>query len=132
MSREEWFAGLRKKRLTAWLCAAAALAVCGCVSRRTADSGRGAGFEIGGTTRRDVMKQWGNPDDIRGDVWIWKDWETLGGKFKLGYWGIGFTVADAKMATVEHRLRFDRGGVLVSKEEVRSLPGETEWSTLPW
>ena len=107
-------------------------ASCGCISRRSAGTEDGSPFVCGRSTRAEVLAQWGNPDDIRGDTWVWKGWRSLGGKFKVGYWGVNFTLANSRKVTVEHRLTFDRAGVLASREDVRSLTDPLRWWPFPW
>lgn len=104
----------------------------GCIMRQTADADAARAFVVGKTSKAQVLEHWGNPDGIRGDEWVWKDWKSLGSKFKLGYWGIGFTMANARMTTVEHCLVFDEKGVLTSMRELRATADDPEWQPFPW
>lgn len=111
-----------------------AAAAFGCVTKhagvRTAE--QEPEWQVGLTTRRDVVAKWGNPDQMKGDTWTWKDWNLIGGKFRLGYMGVGFTVSNARVSTRQYRLTFDRQGKLVSQVTVDSVPGGAEWSMNPW
>lgn len=110
----------------------ALIAASGCVSKRTADSQAGSGFRVGWTSRQEVLEKWGNPDSLHDGVWSWNDWETVGAKFKLGYWGIGVTVANARMYEIETRITFDEKGMIKTLERVETVPGGTSWDPSPW
>ena len=105
---------------------------CGCVSKQAGVEVETIPWRTGETTRRDVVEKWGNPDAIKGDVWIWRDWRSIGGKVKAGYMGIGFTVDNRVASTCEYRLRFDKKGRLASTEVVESVPGGGKWSIDPF
>lgn len=111
------------------------LTMVGCVTKQTgavAQEDELPRFIPGRTTRRDVVARWGNPDRMKGNVWTWRDWRLVGGKFKLGYWGVGFTVENTRASTREYHLTFDERGCLLSKEVIDSIPGGSSWSLNPW
>lgn len=114
-----------------FLAFAACVAFSGCVSKNTLVENEKDVFIIGKTTQREVVLQWGNPDSVRGNVWGWKDWRVLGSKFRLGYMGVGITVANSEMATSEHLLTFDANGVLKARELREGKPGGPHWAALP-
>jgi len=89
-------------------------------------------WQVGRTTQRDVVARWGNPDRIQESVWVWKDWNLLGGKFKASYMMVGFTLSNSRVSTREQRLTFDARGVLTSVETVDSVPAGIEWSANPF
>ena len=103
----------------------------GCVEKNTMVENEKTVFVIGRTTRREVVSQWGNPDSVHGNVWGWKDWRELGGKVKIGYMGIGFTVSRTEMTTGEYLLTFDDQGVLKAQEVRESRVGGPQWSLDP-
>ena len=110
----------------------ALLSCCGCVSKQAGVKVETLPWRPGETTRRDVVEKWGNPDSIRGDVWIWRDWRLIGGKVKGGYYGLGLTVDNRVATTCEYRLRFGKDGRLESTETVESVPGGGKWSINPF
>lgn len=103
----------------------------GCVEKNTMVENEKAVFVVGQTTRREVVSQWGNPDSVHGNVWGWKDWRLLGGKLKLGYMGVGFTVSRTEMVTGEYLLTFDEKGVLLAREVRECRVGGPVWSLDP-
>ena len=105
---------------------------CGCVSKQAGVEVETLTWRTGETTRRDVVEKWGNPDAIKGDVWVWRDCRQVGGKVKAGYFGLGLTVDNRVASTCEYRLRFDKSGRLASTEVVESVPGGGKWSINPW
>lgn len=118
-------------RLPSILWAAALLSAAGCISKNAAVDPETVSFVEGVTTRRDVVSAWGNPDSIHGNVWAWKDFRTIGGKGKLGYMGVGFTVSNAEMATCEYHLTFDDRGVLRKQEFFSAMHGGPTWRLVP-
>lgn len=118
-------------RLLSILWAAVLLSVAGCISQNAAVDPATVSFVEGVTTRRDVVSVWGNPDSIDGNVWAWKDFRTIGGKGKLGYMGVGFTVSNTQMATYEYRLTFDDRGILRNQTIRSAMHAEPEWSLDP-
>lgn len=107
------------------------LSVAGCISKNAAVDPATVSFVEGVTTRRDVVAAWGNPDSIHGNIWAWKDYRTIGGKGKLGYMGVGFTVSNTQMATYEYRLTFDDRGILRNQTIRSAMHDEPEWSLDP-
>jgi hypothetical protein len=69
-------------------------------------------WRTGVTTRRDVVAAWGNPHKTSGDVWIWQEWSSKGGKVKASYYSIGMTISNAAVSVREHRLTFGADGRL--------------------
>lgn len=108
-----------------------AAVLAGCVEKNTMVENEKAVFVVGQTTRREVVSQWGNPDSVHGNVWGWKDWRLLGGKLKLGYMGVGFTVSRTEMVTGEYLLTFDEKGVLLAREVRECRVGGPVWSLDP-
>lgn len=104
----------------------------GCVSKEAAVVAPRKDWQIGVTTRRDVVAEWGNPDKVEGRTWVWKDWRLNGGKVKASYMLVGITISSSNVATREQRLTFDENGVLVSNESVDSVPGGAQWTLNPW
>ena len=105
---------------------------CGCVSKQSGVAVEKLSWRSGETTRREVVEKWGNPDAIKGDVWVWRDWRLIGGKVKGGYMGLGLTVDNRVASTCEYRLRFGKDGRLTSTEVVESVPGGGKWSINPF
>lgn len=103
----------------------------GCIAKNAAVDLAQIELVEGKTTRRDMVAAWGNPDATSGNVWSWKDWRVLGGKVKLGYMGVGFTVSNTEMAHCEYQLTFDESGVLRSWELLAALPNGPQWNILP-
>lgn len=108
------------------------IAMIGCVSNSDIGVVNIDQPQIGKTTRRQVVELWGNPDAINGDIWVWKDWRQIGGKGKVGYMGVGFTVSNLQMGMVECHLTFDESGLLREKKFVESMPGGAQWELFPW
>jgi hypothetical protein len=111
-------------------------AVSGCIHHRTgmtasADS-LNMEWRTGVTMRRDVVAVWGNPHKTSGDVWIWQEWMSKGGKVKASYYSIGMTISNAAVSVREHRLTFGADGRLRKWEISESVPGGAEWSLWPW
>ena len=114
------------------LVAATAVLSGGCIySHSGVESGVRA-WQTGVTPRRDVVGAWGNPDFIRDGDWTWRETESIGGKFKAGYMGIGVTLANSSSAVLEQRLTFDENGRLLRQETARSLPDGARWSPVPF
>ncbi len=113
-----------------------ALAVSGCIHHRTGMTestvSQNMEWRTGVTTRRDVVAAWGNPHKIAGDVWIWQEWISKGGKVKAAYYSIGMTISNAAVSVREHRLTFAEDGRLKEWEISESVPGGAEWSLWPW
>jgi hypothetical protein len=89
-------------------------------------------WRTGVTTRRDVVAAWGNPHKIAGDVWIWQEWISKGGKVKASYYSVGVTISNAAVSVREHRLTFGADGRLRKREISESVPGGAAWSLWPW
>ena len=113
------------------LVAVACALFAGCIAKNAAVDLAQIELVEGKTTRRDVVAAWGNPDAIHDNVWSWKDWRVLGGKVKLGYMGVGFTVSNTEMAHYEYQLTFDETGVLRSWKLLAALPDGPQWNILP-
>lgn len=113
-----------------------ALAVSGCIHHRTGmiESTASQNMEwcTGVTTRRDVVAAWGNPHKMAGDVWIWQEWISKGGKVKASYYSVGVTISNAAVSVREHRLTFGADGRLRKREISESVPGGAAWSLWPW
>ena len=113
-----------------------ALAVSGCIHHRTgmieSTASRNMEWRTGVTTRRDVVAVWGNPHKIAGDVWIWQEWISKGGKVKASYYSVGVTISNAAVSVREHRLTFGADGRLRKREISESVPGGAAWSLWPW
>ena len=113
-----------------------ALAVSGCIHHRTgmieSTASRNMEWRTGVTTRRDVVAAWGNPHKIAGDVWIWQEWISKGGKVKASYYSVGVTISNAAVSVREHRLTFGVDGRLRKREISESVPGGAAWSIWPW
>ena len=105
--------------------------VSGCIVKNAAVDPACVTFVEGRTTRKDVVSVWGNPDSVKDDVWCWKDWRTVGGKAKLGYMGVGFTVSNAQMATYEYHLTFDDHGILRRQKLFSALHEGPVWCLVP-
>lgn len=113
-----------------------ALAVSGCIHHRTgmieSTASRNMEWRTGVTTRRDVVAAWGNPHKMAGDVWIWQEWISKGGKVKASYYSVGVTISNAAVSVREHRLTFGVDGRLRKREISESVPGGAAWSIWPW
>ena len=111
-------------------------AVSGCIHHRTgmpeSAASQNRKWQTGVTTRRDVVAAWGNPHKISGDVWIWQEWISNGGKVKASYYMIGMTISNAAVSVREHRLTFGEDGRLKDWEISESVPGGSKWSLWPW
>lgn len=111
-------------------------AVSGCIHHRTgmpeSETSQKRNWQTGVTTRRDVVAVWGNPHKISGDVWIWQEWISNGGKVKASYYMIGMTISNAAVSVREHRLTFGEDGRLKGWEISESVPGGSKWSLWPW
>lgn len=113
-----------------------AFAVSGCIHHRTgmteSSVSQNVEWRTGVTTRRDVVAMWGNPHKTSGDVWIWQEWTSKGGKVKASYYSIGVTISNAAVSIREHRLTFGADGRLREWEVSESVPGGAQWSLWPW
>lgn len=89
-------------------------------------------WEVGKTTKRDVVAAWGNPDYVAGDTWVWWGSHALGGKFKVQFMHLGVSLSNSRRSTRDVRLQFDRDGRLASLETVESVPGDVNWSSNPF
>lgn len=104
----------------------------GCISSRGGVERQTKLWTIGKTTRQDVVRVWGMPDVIDGDVWIWRTRKTEGGQLKASFMMIGATVRNMAYSTYEHRLTFRPSGTLAGEEVVDYTPGHDKWSINPW
>ena len=110
-----------------------AVAFTGCISNRGGvKMEESPAWKIGETSRRDVVSQWGAPDAVLNDVWIWRTRRTGGGKLKASFMMIGATVKNLGTSILEFRLRFDENSRLSSFETVDYSPGVSDWSLNPW
>ena len=113
-----------------------ALAVSGCIHHRTgmieSTASQNMEWRTGVTTRRDVVAAWGNPHKMAGDVWIWQEWISKGGKVKASYYSVGVTISNAAVSVREHRLTVGADGRLRKREISESVPGGAAWSLWPW
>lgn len=109
-----------------------ALMLAGCITKHVGVKSETAVWQPGVTTRLDVVRQWGNPDKMKGDTWVWRDWNLLGSKVKAAYMMIGITVANSRASTREYHLTFDQAGLLCRQEVVDSVPEGVTWSPWPW
>ena len=112
----------------------ACLVLCGagCVSERRGTQKEAPVWRIGVTTPRDVVAQWGNPDFVKGDSWVWWDVDAIGGKFRASYLMMGVTISNLQRSFSGYRLTFSSDGTLASMEGYETLPGGGKWSLLPW
>lgn len=110
----------------------AALLLCGCVSSRRGVARERPSWTVGRTTARDVVARWGNPDFIHGDEWVWWNVQSIGGKFRVAYMGVGFTVSNSRRDMCECRLRFDASGRLAEMSVTETQPGGAQWSLCPF
>lgn len=110
----------------------AVLSATGCVSERRGTPKENPAWRIGVTTRRDVVAQWGNPDFVKGDSWVWWDVDAIGGKFRAAYMLLGVTISNSRRSFSGYRLTFSPDGTLVSVEGYETVPGGGEWSLWPW
>ena len=105
----------------------------GCISDRGGNDREDAFVPtVGKSSRREVVRQWGNPDAIFGDVWVWRNRRTAGGKLRASFMMIGATVKNLSKFTLEHRLVFGPDGRLASIETVDYTPDRDGWSINPW
>lgn len=109
----------------------AGLLVHGCVSSSQGIAHEAPAWKVGETTRRQVVAAWGNPDFVAGDDWVWWNVESIGGKLRIAYMGVGLTVANSRRDLRECRLRFDEKGALAAMELTETMPGGPKWSVLP-
>ena len=111
-------------------------AASGCIHHRTgmpeSAASQNLNWQTGVTTRRDVVAVWGNPHKISGDVGIWQEWISNGGKVKASYYKIGLTISNAAASVREHRLTFGEDGRLKGWEISESVLGGSKWSLWPW
>lgn len=117
-----------------FLAFAACLAVCGtgCVSERHGTPKETPAWRVGVTTPRDVVAQWGNPDFIKGDSWVWWDVEAIGGRFRASYMMLGVTISNLQRSFSGYRLTFSPDGTLSTLEGFETVPGGGKWSVIPW
>lgn len=120
------------KRLVVPLLLVSLLLACGCVVKDAGIAGQAREWRVGRTTPREVVAEWGNPDKIQENTWIWKSLRSNGGKFKLGYHGVGITLSNTRTATREYQLEFDENGRLKSSQTVDSVPDGADWSAWPF
>ena len=115
---------------------AVCLALCGtgCMTERhgVPPDGELGVWRIGVTTRRDVVAQWGNPDFVKGDSWVWWTVGAIGGKLRLSYMMLGVTLSNSQRSFSGCRLTFSKDGTLSSIEGYETLPGGGKWSLWPW
>lgn len=118
------------RRLVLSIC----LVLCGagCVSERHGVPQESDAWRIGVTTRRDVVAQWGNPDFVKGDSWVWWTADAIGGKLRMSYMMLGVTVSNSQRSFRGYRLTFSKDGTLSSIEGYETLPGGGKWSLWPW
>lgn len=116
------------------LLVAACLALCGtaCVSERQGTPKDPPAWRIGVTTARDVVGEWGNPDFIMGDSWVWWDVDAIGGKLRASYMMVGLTISNSRRSFSGYRLTFAPNGTLSSVEGYETVPGGGQWSLIPW
>lgn len=113
-------------------CLIAALMCSGCISSRGGVERETKLWTIGKTTRQDVVRAWGTPDVVDGDVWTWRNRTSAGGQVKASFMMIGATVRNMAYSTYEHRLTFRPDGTLADEEVIDYTPGHDEWSINPW
>ena len=118
--------------MTAVLWLPALLLLGGCISTQSGTEAKPLVLRTGETTRRDAVEKWGNPDAVFGDVWIWREKHTGGGKVKASFMMLGATVHTAATAVRERRLTFGPDGRLRAAERVEYTPGTDGWSINPW
>lgn len=104
----------------------------GCVTRHSGIPKGESAWQTGVTTRLDVVRQWGNPYRMKGDTWVWRDWNLLGSKVKAAYMMLGITISNSRVSTREHHLTFDTAGVLRKQDVIDSVPSGVSWSPWPW
>lgn len=104
----------------------------GCISHRAGMHEPVKSWKLGDTTPKDVVSEWGNPDSIKGNIWVWKERIMLGGAAKVAYMKLGFSVSNHEVCTREHHLRFDENGKLKSAYHFDSIAGGASWSLNPW
>lgn len=109
----------------------AALILGGCISERRGSVAEEPVWRIGRTTAREVVAEWGNPDFVFGDTWVWWNSEAIGGKLRAAYMQVGVTVANSRRGIREYRLTFGPDGKLRSVDTSESMPGGPQWSLLP-
>ena len=110
-------------------------AASGCIHHHTgmpeSETSQNRNWQTGVTTRREVVAAWGNPHKIFGDVWIWQEWISNGGKVKASYYMVGMTISNVAVSVREHRLTFGEDGRLKGWEISESVPGGFKWSLWP-
>ena len=104
----------------------------GCISERRGMPKEAPAWRIGVTTPRDVVAEWGNPDFVKGNAWVWWDVDAIGGKFRASYMMLGVTVSNLRRSFSGYRLTFSQNGTLSSIEGYETLPGGGKWSLWPW
>jgi len=109
----------------------AALLLCGCISSRQGVVREVPSWKVGETTLREVVEAWGNPDFVTDEEWVWWNVESIGGKLRIAYMGVGATASNSRRDMRECRLRFGRDGKLASMELTETLPGGAKWAILP-
>lgn len=120
-------------KLTALLILISAFAMTGCISKRSGGTSfRNRTWTEGFTSKKDVVNEWGNPDAVEDNVWIWRERRHLGGRIKASHYGVGLTVSRINVAMIEHRLHFDGSGILDRQEALHSVPNGAEWSINPF
>jgi len=103
----------------------------GCIATRKGIVREAPSWKVGETTRRQVIEAWGNPDFVMGEDWVWWNVESIGGKVRVAYMGLGVTTANSRRDMRECRLRFGKDGRLTSMELTETLPGGAKWALLP-
>lgn len=114
------------------VCLAALALLVGCISEQNGSEQGEYVPQVGVSTRRDVVAEWGNPDAVFGDTWIWRSRRVIGGKLKASFMMIGATVKNISDSALERKLRFGADGRLLSDETVEHFPGGDGWSINPW
>lgn len=110
------------------------LSLCGagCISERRGTPKEPPVWRVGVTTPRDVVAQWGNPDFVKGDTWVWWDVDAIGGKLRASYLMLGVTISNSQRSFSGYCLTFSRNGTLAKIEGFETLPGGGKWSLSPW
>ena len=105
----------------------------GCIVSQTGLPDEKPDWIIGKTTRKEVLRSWGNPGMTFGDTMIWTDAHVIGSKFRIGYFGIGATFGNKRLSTWRHALTFDGNGVLVKMESDNTAGKQPPtWSANPF
>ncbi len=125
-------AACRRGTLALLLLAAGGLGLSGCIYGRSGVERVEPPFQTGVTTRRDVVAEWGNPDAVFGETWVWRNREVIGGKLRASFMMIGATVSNLSRSVFEYRLAFGPDGRLKSLQAVEHFPGGDSWSINPW